>query len=62
MTVMVGETDGRDSDELEAACILDLDGILHVSVMRSIRKDIEESGSEVGEEYVIWMIQITVPS
>ena len=43
-----------------AARTLDLDGILHVSVMRSIRKDIEESGSEVWEECEVWMIR-TLP-
>ena len=53
-TVAVGGTDERDSNELGAACMLGLDGIQRVPVIRSIRNDME--GSVIAKGYDVWII------
>ena len=50
-TVTGGEVGERDSDEPEAACILDVDGIRRVFVRSSIRDDIKGFVSGVWEGY-----------
>ena len=49
-----GIIDERNSNELGAACMLGPDGIQRVSVIRSIRNDME--GSVIAKGYDVWII------